>query len=44
MKKATKDQQMARKEFPEIYVLKEERKIDDEKLRKLKEMQDKLNS
>lgn len=41
--KATKEQQTAKKDFPEIYVLGEQRIIDNEKIRKAKEMQDKLN-
>jgi len=44
LKKATKEQQQARKDFPEIYILNEFQKVNDEKLKRLKEMQNKLNS
>lgn len=44
MGKATKEQQKARKEYPEKYILGEQRKIDDKQFQRAKEMQDKLNN
>ena len=44
LKKATKEQKEARRDFPETYVLKSERKVDNEAVKRMKELERMLNN